>query len=129
MFSEDKEEVKMEELISTVAARGCVEKWLVQVEEQMVKSIRNQVLMSYRDYEINERVFWVRIWPGMVVLCVSQIYWSIDVQNSLMTHMMSVMESLYEKFKRQIIDMVDLVKGLYVNIAKIRVKHKLLLSL
>ena len=31
MFSDDKEEVKLEDLISTVAARGCVEKWLVQV--------------------------------------------------------------------------------------------------
>lgn len=34
MFSDDKEEVKMEELISTSAARGCVEKWLVQVVDR-----------------------------------------------------------------------------------------------
>lgn len=31
MFSEDYEEVKMQERISTAAARGCVERWLIQV--------------------------------------------------------------------------------------------------
>lgn len=31
MFSDDREEVKFEELVSTDAARGCVERWLVQV--------------------------------------------------------------------------------------------------
>lgn len=31
MLSDDKEEVTMQQLISTSAARGCVEKWLVEV--------------------------------------------------------------------------------------------------
>lgn len=67
--------------------------------------------MSYRDYDINERVSWVLLWPGMVVLCVSQIYWCIDVQNCLITRMQSALESLYNKLKKQIFDMVNLVKG------------------
>lgn len=77
----------------------------------MVGSVRHEVLMSYRDYETNERVDWVRTWPGMVVLCVSQIYWSIQVQNGLMAHMQSAMTSLYQMLRRQIIDVVNLVKG------------------
>ncbi|KAG7205245.1 hypothetical protein KM043_018325 [Ampulex compressa] len=111
MISDDKEEITLQEQISTAAARGCVEKWLLQVEEQMVKSVRHEILMSYLDYEVNERVTWVRIWPGMVVLCVSQIYWSIEVQNCLMTHIPSTLETLYEKLRSQILDMVNLVKG------------------
>nr|XP_033342927.1 dynein heavy chain 12, axonemal isoform X1 [Megalopta genalis]XP_033342928.1 dynein heavy chain 12, axonemal isoform X2 [Megalopta genalis] len=111
MFSEDHEEVGMQDKISTSAARGCVERWLVQVEEQMMKSVRHEILMSYRDYEVNLRPVWVRIWPGMVVLCVSQIYWSIEVQNSLMTHMLSTMETLYDKLMKQILEMVNLVRG------------------
>lgn len=90
----------------------------------MVKSVRHQVLMSYRDYEINERDSWVLIWPGMVVLCVSQIYWSLDVQNSLITHMISVMESLYEKLKKQIFEMVNLVKGNLQNIRNYNLNYK-----
>ncbi|XP_017762251.1 PREDICTED: dynein heavy chain 12, axonemal-like [Eufriesea mexicana] len=111
MFSEDNEEVRLQEKISTAAARGCVERWLIQVEEQMLKSVRHEILMSYLDYEINRRVVWVRIWPGMVVLCVSQIYWSMDVQNSLMTHIPSTMEALHVKLKSQILEMVQLVRG------------------
>ncbi|KOC62554.1 Dynein heavy chain 7, axonemal [Habropoda laboriosa] len=111
MFSEDNEEVRLQEKISTAAARGCVERWLVQVEEQMVKSVRHEILMSYLDYEVNRRVVWVRIWPGMVVLCVAQIYWSMEVQNSLMTHIPSTMETLHMKLRSQILEMVQLVRG------------------
>lgn len=32
MFSDDNEEIMMKELISTAAARGCVERWLIQVQ-------------------------------------------------------------------------------------------------
>lgn len=67
--------------------------------------------MSYLDYEVNKRDLWVLIWPGMVVLCVSQIYWTMEVQNSLMTRMPSTMEVLHEKLMNQILEMVELVKG------------------
>lgn len=77
----------------------------------MVKSVRHEILMSYRDYEVNQRSTWVRIWPGMVVLCVAQIYWSTEVQNSLMTRIRSTTETLYEKLRKQIFDMVDLIRG------------------
>ncbi|XP_043264608.1 dynein axonemal heavy chain 7 [Colletes gigas] len=111
MFSEDNEVVNMQDKILTAEARGCVERWLIQVEEQMVKSIRHEVLMSYLDYEVNKRVVWVLIWPGMVVLCVSQIYWSMEVQNVLMTHMLSAMETLYANLMSQVLEMVELVRG------------------
>ncbi|XP_011505656.1 PREDICTED: dynein heavy chain 7, axonemal-like [Ceratosolen solmsi marchali] len=111
IISDDQEEIMMIDLISTVAARGCVEKWLVQVEEKMVNSIRHEILMSYRDYEVNNRVEWVKIWPGMVVLCVSQIYWSIQVENALITNLESTMLTLHQMLTKQIIDMVTLVKG------------------
>ena len=76
-------------------------------------SVRHEILMSYLDYEVNKRVIWVCIWPGMVVLCVSQIYWSMEVQNSLMTHIPSTMETLHTKLRSQILEMVELVRGTY----------------
>lgn len=78
----------------------------------MVRAVRHEVLMSYMDYVTNERANWVKIWPGMVVLCVSQIYWSMEVQTCLMTHFVTRLESLYEKLQLQILDMVELVKGI-----------------
>lgn len=77
----------------------------------MVTSVRHEHLMSYRDYEVNERVNWVLLWPGMVVLCVSQIYWSMDVTNALASQMASSMLALKKKLHSQILDMVNLVKG------------------
>ncbi|KAF3425858.1 hypothetical protein E2986_01736 [Frieseomelitta varia] len=77
----------------------------------MVKSVRHEIQMSYLDYEVTKRVVWVRTWPGMVVLCVSQIYWSMEVQNSLMTHIPSTMEALHTKLGSQILEMVQLVRG------------------
>lgn len=77
----------------------------------MVISVRHEHLMSYRDYEVNERVNWVLTWPGMAVLCVSQIYWSMDVSNALESRMASSMLALQKKLQRQILDMVNLVKS------------------
>lgn len=77
----------------------------------MLKSVRHETLMSYLDYDTNERVVWVQIWPGMVVLCVAQIYWSMEVQSSLLTHILSSLEELWKKLQLQIFDMVNLVKG------------------
>ncbi|XP_053595266.1 dynein axonemal heavy chain 7 [Microplitis demolitor] len=111
MVGDDGEEIMMQEVISTDAAKGCVEKWLVKVEEQMVKTIKHEIMVSYFDYEVTERVKWALIWPGQVVLCVSQIYWSLAVTNSLLTQTISALESLYDALKSQMIDMVDLVKG------------------
>nr|XP_050853938.1 dynein axonemal heavy chain 12-like isoform X4 [Vespula vulgaris] len=111
MISDQREEIMFQGRISTEAAHGCVEKWLIQVEEYMLKSVRYETLMSYLDYDTKERVEWVQIWPGMVVLCVAQIYWSMEVQASLLTHVLSTLEALWKKLQLQIFDMVNLVKG------------------
>ena len=41
MFSSEGEKVEFSQIISTSAARGAVEKWLLQVEEVMVMSVRD----------------------------------------------------------------------------------------
>ena len=46
MFSSEGEKVELSEVISTTEARGAVEKWLLQVEEVMVKSIRDVIERS-----------------------------------------------------------------------------------
>ena len=48
MFSSEGEKVKLSQSISTSAARGAVEKWLLQVEEIMITSVRD-VLEQARD--------------------------------------------------------------------------------
>lgn len=78
----------------------------------MLRSIREEIYLSYLDYEATERTIWIRIWPGMVILCVSQIYWTLEVQNCLVDHAAFALELLHEKLKFQILELVDLVRGL-----------------
>lgn len=80
MISIEKEEVEFVEKVSTAVARGSVEKWLLQTEEQMLASVRNETSKSYANYVELKRTEWVTKWPGMVVLCVSQIYWAIEIE-------------------------------------------------
>lgn len=51
MFSDDKEEVAMQERISTAAARGCVERWLIQVISFGLTT--DEIATIYRTVEIH----------------------------------------------------------------------------
>lgn len=46
MYSSEGERVELIQLISTSEARGAVEKWLVQVEDIMLRSIRDVINRS-----------------------------------------------------------------------------------
>lgn len=48
MFSSEGEKVKLSQSISTSAARGAVEKWLLQVQDIMIVSVRD-VIEQARD--------------------------------------------------------------------------------
>ena len=46
MFSSEGERVELIKLISTSEAKGAVEKWLVQVEDLMLRSVRDVISQS-----------------------------------------------------------------------------------
>lgn len=83
MFSQEGEKINFKNVVNTKEAGGSVEKWLVQVEFQMVVSVRDQILRSFRNYFAIPRTLWVQKWPGQIVLCVSQIHWTVNVHCSL----------------------------------------------
>lgn len=58
--------------------KGMVEKWLLQVEDTMLSSLRKVIYDSTQAYSSTPRKKWVLDWPGQVVLCVSQIFWTIE---------------------------------------------------
>ena len=60
MFSSEGEKVDFSQAISTSAARGAVEKWLLQVEEVMTVSLKD-VIQSAKEVRIeNYRCCFVR---------------------------------------------------------------------
>jgi dynein heavy chain len=85
MMSSEGEKIKFIRSISTSETKGAVEKWLIQVEDVMLKSVKQVIEQSYVAYPNEYRSEWVTNWPGQVVLCVSQIYWTREVQEALLT--------------------------------------------
>ena len=83
MFSSENEKVKFSSSINTAEAKGAVEKWLLQVQNVMLVSMRDVIENAYNAYAVDLREDWVQEWPGQVVLCVSQIYWTSEIHDSL----------------------------------------------
>ena len=40
-------------------------------------------LCSPQAYAVDPRLQWVREWPGQVVICVNQIYWTAEVHEAI----------------------------------------------
>ncbi|XP_021265333.1 dynein heavy chain 12, axonemal [Numida meleagris] len=110
MYSSEGECVELISTISTSEARGAVEKWLIQVEDVMLKSIHNVIAKSRMAYLETERKSWVLEWPGQVVLCVSQMFWTSEVHEVLCSQPEGL-KDYYDTLQLQLNDIVELVRG------------------
>uniref|UniRef100_A0A803TCL5 Dynein axonemal heavy chain 3 n=1 Tax=Anolis carolinensis TaxID=28377 RepID=A0A803TCL5_ANOCA len=83
---------------------GMVEKWLLQVEEMMLSSIRHVISKGIEGYVEVPRNQWVLQWPGQIVICVSSIFWTKEVSEA-------IKERTLPKSNKQIAEIVELVRG------------------
>lgn len=111
MFSSEGEVVEFVELISTSAARGAVEKWLVQVEDVMLRSVRDVIIRAKEAYVTDPRPQWVQEWPGQIVLYVSQMFWTTEVHDAIREGGNQGLKDYYKQLVNQLGDIVNLVRG------------------
>jgi dynein heavy chain len=117
LYSSAKELINFTRTISTNDAQGAVEKWLLEVEKIMVESVRNVVCLGYEAYAHTERYNWVLDWPGQVVLGVSQIYWTREVECAILSSKKESLQLYEELNTKRLSDVVALVRG---NLTKIK---------
>ncbi|KAM4720749.1 dynein axonemal heavy chain 12 [Rhinophrynus dorsalis] len=110
MYSTEGERVELIETISTSEARGAVEKWLIQVEDVMLRSVHDVIAKSRMAYPDTLRKDWVREWPGQVVLCVSQMFWTSEVHEAIGSGPQGL-RNYYDRLQLQLNDIVELVRG------------------
>ncbi|XP_050953838.1 dynein axonemal heavy chain 3 [Labeo rohita] len=108
MISSEKEIVPLIETICPAKAKGMVEKWLLQVENTMLMSIRDVIKRGMEQYSEMPRNKWVLLWPGQVVICASCIYWTSEVSDAIQNNTLS---AYVEQSNAQIADIVELVRG------------------
>lgn len=123
MISVEHEEVQFLENVSTSAARGSVEKWLLQVEQQMLASIKSETVNSFKSYQTTKRIEWITKWPGMIILCISQIFWSIEIENCFVSHQKMSLANYFDILQQQLQDTVALIRSKEIsNLSRITIK-------
>ncbi|XP_033628553.1 dynein heavy chain 7, axonemal-like isoform X2 [Asterias rubens] len=110
MKSSEGEVVPLNEPISTSKARGQVEKWLLELEILMIKSLHKVIKECLDAYAKRERIKWVIEWPGQAVLCVSQKYWTDEIHKAIRSGQKDL-EAYLQLNNSQIDDIVELVRG------------------
>jgi dynein heavy chain len=110
MKSSEGEMVLLSSVISTVKARGQVEKWLLELQEIMVDSVWKVCGEGLATYPDEPRAEWVRNYPGQAVLAVTQKYWTDEVTNSI-SNGPEAMYAYLQQNNSQINEIVALVRG------------------
>ncbi|CAB4069325.1 DNAH [Lepeophtheirus salmonis] len=98
MKSLAEEEVSFTNTIFTADAKGMVEKWLLQLEKQMIMSLKDIINKSISDFYQTPLLKWCLYWPGQVVSVSSMLNWTSDASEAIEK---SSLKSFLDKFNNQ----------------------------
>ncbi|KAG5343357.1 DYH7 protein, partial [Acromyrmex heyeri] len=110
MMSSEEELIILEDIIDTAAARGQVEKWLLELESDMKKSVKIQVIRAKNAFPTKARSQWAMEWPGQTILCVSKLYWTADITNKFTKNSENLRDYI-ETCTYELNEIVKLVRG------------------
>ncbi|XP_059059125.1 dynein axonemal heavy chain 3 [Achroia grisella] len=108
MASAEGEVIKLSSTIQPADAKGMVERWLQQLEQQMIVSLRDVATEAVGAYPSSKREEWVLIWPGQVVQAGSCVQYTAEAIEAIETNSLP---ALVERSTKQITGLVYLVQG------------------
>lgn len=128
MVSPEGEIVEFIRIIDPALAEGAVERWLIEVEDCMIKSTRDIIVKAIADYPKKERKDWVSGHRGQAVLCASMTYWTRGAEDKMLTGGTKGLEEYSIQCSRLLTDVVDLVRGRIPELLRCTLKALIVLD-
>jgi dynein heavy chain, axonemal len=104
------EKIPLTTIVKPKEAQGAVEKWLLQVEQTMFKSIHGVCKVGVEAFVNTPRAEWVLQHAGQVVLVVTAIFWTKAVEEALGGEK-GALQTYADVCTGQLNDIVGLVRG------------------
>ena len=64
-------------------AKGCVDRWLGELSQQLVATMEDTLANCREGYSTFKRAEWVVEWPGQVALTVCLLVWTAEIQEAI----------------------------------------------
>ncbi|XP_035733901.1 dynein heavy chain 1, axonemal-like [Vespa mandarinia] len=122
MYSAEYEEVVLRPPIYPI---GNVENWLGLVEAAMRNTLREIIGEALQIVEETSRKEWVYMWPGQVVLCGGQTYWTAHVEDAIKNN---ALRSFYEVMLSQLDDLRELIRNPLTEIQRLMLEAVIIIE-
>lgn len=90
--------------------KGNVELWMLDIEAQMIASLKTLAKQALESYPKTQRTEWSKLYPGQIVLCISQIYWTTEVEQAIKDYEQNGLEEYIKVCQHQIEEIVQMVR-------------------
>jgi dynein heavy chain, axonemal len=91
---------------------GNVEKWLIEVEIMMKKSVAYAIDFAMKDYLESDRIEWLQRWQGQVIICINQTIWCQNCEAVLNDGPAGLgLDGFYKVLCDELLRTVELVRG------------------
>ncbi|KAJ1518663.1 Dynein heavy chain 7, axonemal [Coelomomyces lativittatus] len=104
--------------VFTASANGSVEKWLLEVESAMLKSVRNTIFESLKDFSQKPLEKWVLDWPGQSVICVSCLDWTNCIEKAVLSGIHDSLKNFVKKCSDDLNLIIQLIRGEFGSLSK-----------
>lgn len=111
MLSRMNEEIKFQNSVSMIGSGANVEKWLLAVEKEMYSSIKHDMTNSYADFLTSDRINWALGWSQMIVLVISNIFWTSDIHASLLKQNRDLLLNILNEIERNLMELTAIIRS------------------